>query len=121
MIFWYCGAASRPVFNIYSSFPRSRRTSSSLVFWKIHPALHGEQQVVFVVKFHQLLLVDRTRANDIAVVSVDDDVLVLILMSVCIDLTSFHRKLDAGNFLRPFTESSCHSTTSRTNLQNLGS
>ncbi len=32
MIFWYCGAASRPVFNIYSSFPRSRRTSSSLVF-----------------------------------------------------------------------------------------
>ena len=38
MIFWYCGAASRPVFNIYSSFPRSRRTSSSLVFWKIHPA-----------------------------------------------------------------------------------
>ena len=39
MIFWYCGAASRPVFNIYSSFPRSRRTSSSLVFWKIHPAL----------------------------------------------------------------------------------
>ena len=52
-------------------------------------------------------------------VSHKDLKIILILMSVCIDLTSFHRKLDAGNFLHPFTESSCHSTTSGTNLQNL--
>ena len=58
-------------------------------------------------------------ACNITVISHKNPKVILILMSVCIDLASLHRKLNTGNFFRFLTQSTCDGPTSGTDLQDL--
>ena len=76
------------------------------------PILKHTDQGNIIIFFCQILLY-------LLKVSHKNPKVILILMSVCIDLASLHRKLNTGNFFRFLTQSTCDGPTSGTDLQDL--